>query len=97
MRNLETAVRELGYQLACREIYGENCAEYFMLKEKHNKLLYKLYRLQKRNWQITNKAQLIRSLWWRADFFCKPLVINDLRGPGRRKLLMFNDLWQSFI
>jgi len=49
MSNLETAVRELGYNLACREIYGENCAEYFMLKEKHNKLLYKLYRLQKRN------------------------------------------------
>ena len=47
--NLEEAVRELGYQLACREIYGENTSSYFNLKRQHNYLLQKLYRLQKRN------------------------------------------------
>ena len=42
MSNLEASVRELGYQLACREIYGENTPAYFELKKHHNNLLQRL-------------------------------------------------------
>jgi len=49
MSSLEEEVRNLGYQLACREIYGENTPGYYGLKRKHDYLLQKLYRLQKRN------------------------------------------------
>lgn len=45
---LSSDLRKLGYELACREIYGENCQEYFELKQKHWTLLQKLYKLQKR-------------------------------------------------
>ena len=47
MENLKQKVRSLGYQLACREIYGENTPAYFNLKREHNYLLQKLYRLSK--------------------------------------------------
>jgi len=47
MESLHNAVRELGYNLACREIYGENTPAYFKLKKQHDYLLQKLYRLQK--------------------------------------------------
>ena len=45
--SLETTVRSLGYQLACKEIYGENSANYFLLRRQHNGLLNKLYRKNK--------------------------------------------------
>jgi hypothetical protein len=47
MEALSERVRSLGYQLACREIYGENTPSYYKLKREHNYLLQKLYRLQK--------------------------------------------------
>ena len=49
MNAMEEKLRELGYQLACREIYGENTPEYYELKREHGRLLQKLYRLQKRS------------------------------------------------
>jgi len=50
MNKLLTArIRELGYQLAVREIYGENTPEYFKLKRTHDNLLDKLYRLERRS------------------------------------------------
>ena len=48
-KNLKEAIRLLGYQLACREIYGENTPAYFKLKRQHGAMLSKLYRLQKVN------------------------------------------------
>ena len=47
MESLRAKVRALGYQLACREIYGENTPAYYNLKKEHNYLLQKLYRLEK--------------------------------------------------
>jgi len=47
MKTLQQEVRALGYQLACKEIYGENTPAYYALKREHNFLLQKLYRLQK--------------------------------------------------
>lgn len=49
MENLETMVRSLGHQLAVREIYGENSSDYRKKRSEHNKLLRKLYRLQKKD------------------------------------------------
>jgi len=46
---LQEEVRALGYQLAVREIYGENTPDYFKLKRQHSYLLEKLYRLEKRS------------------------------------------------
>jgi hypothetical protein len=44
---LEEQVRFIGYELACREIYGENTPSYHKQQRYHNYLLSKLYRLQK--------------------------------------------------
>jgi len=48
VKSLEVSVRKLGYQLAVREIYGENTPSYFKLKRDHGALLYKLYKLQRK-------------------------------------------------
>ena len=48
MESLKAAIRELGYQLAVRELYGENTPEYFQKKRSHERLLNKLYRLEKK-------------------------------------------------
>jgi hypothetical protein len=48
LTELKEKVRELGYQLAVREIYGENTPEYFKLKRHHYNLLESLYQLEKR-------------------------------------------------
>jgi hypothetical protein len=45
---IKSRVRELGYQLAVREIHGENTPNYFKAKRAHNELLNKLYRIEKR-------------------------------------------------
>jgi|AOAMet2_C27A4_80_1029296.scaffolds.fasta_scaffold08286_1 hypothetical protein len=45
---ISDAVRALGYQLACREIYGENTPDYYRKKDEHRNLLNKLYALQKK-------------------------------------------------
>jgi|SaaInlV_125m_DNA_1040241.scaffolds.fasta_scaffold237492_2 hypothetical protein len=49
MNELRAKIRELGYQIATKEIYGENTFEYFELKQLHNRLLARLYRMEKRN------------------------------------------------
>lgn len=49
IRWLADEVRELGYQLAVREIYGENTPEYFAQKRIHDRLLRKLDRMQKKD------------------------------------------------
>ena len=49
MDNLRSKIRKLGYELAVREIYGENTAQYFKLKRDHNGLLARLYELEKRS------------------------------------------------
>lgn len=49
MGRLKERLRALGYQLACREIYGENSKDYYDKKREHSKLLNKLYGLEKRN------------------------------------------------
>tara|TARA_B100001939_G_C16934609_1_gene615468 strand:- start:161 stop:316 length:156 start_codon:yes stop_codon:yes gene_type:complete len=46
IKTIEENLRKLGYQLAVREIYGENTPEYFRLKRDHDSLLHKLYKLQ---------------------------------------------------
>ena len=48
IRWLADEVRELGYQLAVREIYGENSKEYFDTKRKHDRALHRLNRLEKK-------------------------------------------------
>lgn len=45
--NLESEVRQVGYQLAVKEIYGENGSAYYQLRKHHNYLLAKLNRLNK--------------------------------------------------
>jgi hypothetical protein len=45
---LKEAIRSLGYKLACREIYGENSKSYFQMKREHDRLLNKLYRIEKK-------------------------------------------------
>jgi hypothetical protein len=44
---LQESIRTLGYQLACRELYGENTPDYYRQQKHHDYLLSKLYRLQK--------------------------------------------------
>ena len=41
-------LRQLGYQLAVREIYGENTPAYYDLKFRHRDMLDNLYKLEKR-------------------------------------------------
>ena len=45
---LSEEVRRLGYDLATREIYGENSKSYFDKKRKHDRALYKLNKLEKK-------------------------------------------------
>jgi len=47
MNVLESKVRELGCQLAVREMRGENRFAYHQLRKHHNRLLVKLNRLNK--------------------------------------------------
>lgn len=49
METLQSQLRALGYQLAVREIYGENTPDYHKLRRSHNDLLQKLYQLEKRS------------------------------------------------
>lgn len=46
---LSSEVREKGYRLAVREIYGENTPDYYDKKWEHTRLLEKLYDLEKRS------------------------------------------------
>lgn len=48
IKTIQQNIRKLGYQLAVREIYGENTPDYFKLKRSHGALLHKLYKLQKK-------------------------------------------------
>lgn len=45
---LKERVRKLGYQLAVREIYGENSQDYYNKKKEHQDLLNKLYTIEKK-------------------------------------------------
>jgi len=97
---LKARVRELGYQLAVREIYGENTPEYFKLKRTHDNMLDKLYRLEKKGWQIPNKFYFSIDHYpvlpmCETGFFCKSMIINNLWKPGSRKSLIYNNLRQS--
>lgn len=47
MNTLESEVRDLGYQLAVREMRGENGYAYHQLRKHHSYLLAKLNRLNK--------------------------------------------------
>jgi hypothetical protein len=47
MNELESTVREVGYKLAVREMYGDNGASYHNLRKYHYALLSKLYRVKK--------------------------------------------------
>ncbi len=47
-QTIKERVRALGYQLACRELYGENSKEYYSKKREHDTLLYRLYQKEKR-------------------------------------------------
>jgi len=47
MNVLESEVRDLGYQLAVREMRGDNGFEYHGLRRHHNYLLAKLNRINK--------------------------------------------------
>ena len=49
IQSIALKVRTLGYQLACREIYGENTPEYYELRRVHSRLLQRLYKLEKRS------------------------------------------------
>ena len=48
LEELKGEIRDLGYQLAVREIYGENTPAYFKLKRHHYNLLERLYHFEKR-------------------------------------------------
>jgi hypothetical protein len=49
LRNwLSSQVRSEGYDLAVRELYGENSKDYFDKRRAHNKVLYQLYRIEKK-------------------------------------------------
>ena len=48
INKIRESIRKLGYQLAVREIYGENTPDYYNLKSQHAGLLDKLYELEKR-------------------------------------------------
>tara|TARA_Y100000385_G_C12921415_1_gene562744 strand:- start:39 stop:251 length:213 start_codon:yes stop_codon:yes gene_type:complete len=45
---LSEQVRDLGYRLAVREIYGENSKSYFDLKREHGKILHRLNKLERK-------------------------------------------------
>ena len=47
-KSIKERIRELGYQLAVREIHGENTPNYFKAKRAHRELLNKLYVIEKR-------------------------------------------------
>jgi hypothetical protein len=47
-RWLSAEVREKGYQLAVRELYGENSVDYWEKKRVHDQSLYKLYKLERK-------------------------------------------------
>ena len=47
MNTLESEVREVGFQLAVREMRGDQGAGYYKLRKHHNYLLAKLNRLNK--------------------------------------------------
>lgn len=49
MSELASKVRKLGYELACREIYGENTPDYHKQRRYHQHLLNKLDQLQKKS------------------------------------------------
>jgi hypothetical protein len=48
IKQIRADIRKLGYELAVREIYGENTPAYHDLKWDHRRLLAKLYKLEKR-------------------------------------------------
>ena len=48
-QSLKERIRQLGYHLATREIYGENSQDYYNKKKEHRDLLEKLYRIEKRS------------------------------------------------
>lgn len=48
LNTLRENVRKLGYQLAVREIYGENTPAYYDMVWDHRRMLDKLYKLEKR-------------------------------------------------
>ena len=45
---LSSQVRREGYDLAVRELYGENSKDYFDKRRAHNKTLFQLYRIEKK-------------------------------------------------
>lgn len=47
MNTLESEVRKVGFQLAVREMQGDNGFHYYKLRKHHNYLLAKLNRLNK--------------------------------------------------
>jgi hypothetical protein len=47
INTLESTVRQLGYQLAVREMQGDNGFHYYKIRKQHNFLLNKLNRLNK--------------------------------------------------
>ena len=44
IKTMRNSLRKLGYQLAVREIYGENTPDYYKLKSQHDSLLDELYK-----------------------------------------------------
>ena len=48
IKTLREKVRRLGFQLAVREIYGENTPSYHDLKWDHHRMLAQLYKMEKR-------------------------------------------------
>lgn len=48
INRIRESIRKLGYQLAVREIYGENTPDYYNLKSQHDSLLDDLYKKEKR-------------------------------------------------
>ena len=48
IKKIRESIRKLGYQLAVREIYGENTPAYYDLAWEHRRMLNKLYELEKR-------------------------------------------------
>ena len=59
-RELKSRVRELGYQLAVREIYGENSQNYYNKKREHYLLLNKLYKQEQKcnSYWLTTQDQM---------------------------------------
>lgn len=48
IKTLREKIRKLGYQLAVREMYGENTPAYYDLVWDHRRMLAQLYKLEKR-------------------------------------------------